>query len=104
MGRQDLDTDNEQKDIVIDALTGDFIARDSDKAHIDYIVNTSVGQWKQSPLLGVGIFTFLNAAGGLQTAKRVIQTQLTDDGYRVDKITTTEAGELDIIAELEANE
>ena len=61
MGRQDLDTDNEQKDIVIDALTGDFIARDSDKAHIDYIVNTSVGQWKQSPLLGVGIFTFLNA-------------------------------------------
>ena len=104
MARQDLDTGADSKDIIIDALTGDFIARESDKAHVDYIVNTSVGQWKQSPLLGVGIFTFLNAAGGLQTAKRVIQTQLTDDGYRVDKITTTETGELDIIAELEANE
>lgn len=104
MARQDLNTDDNEKDLVIDALTGDFIVRESDKAHIDYIVNTSVGQWKQSPLLGVGIFNFLNAAGGLQTAKRVIQTQLTSDGYRVDKITTNEEGELDITAELEANE
>jgi len=104
MARKDLHTDNDSKDLVIDALAGDFITRESDKAHIDYIVNTDVGQWKQSPLLGVGIFKFLNAAGGLQTAKRVIQKQLESDGYDVERINTDSSGELNIIAQLEANE
>jgi hypothetical protein len=104
MARQDLYTDGETKDLVIDTLSGDFITRESDTAHIDAIVNTSVGQWKQSPLLGVGIFTFLNAPGGLQTAKRITQKQLESDGYDAEKITANSDGSLNIIAQLEANE
>lgn len=104
MARFDLHTDNASKDLVIDTLSGDFITRESDSAHIDSIVNTDVGQWKQNPILGVGVFRFLNAPGGLQTAKRIIQKQLESDGYDVEKITSTSTGELDIIAQLEANE
>jgi hypothetical protein len=58
MARQDLHTDDIDKDLVIDTLNGDFLTRESDTAHIDFIVNTDVGQWKQSPLLGVGVFRF----------------------------------------------
>jgi hypothetical protein len=104
MARKDLHTDGNSKDLVIDTIAGDFLSRDSDKAHIDYITNTSVGQWKKDPLLGVGIFTFLNAPGGLQTIKRVIQKQLESDGYDVEKIVVSNTGELDITAKLEANE
>ena len=104
MARRDLHTDSDSKDLVIDAVSGDFLERDSDKAHIDNITNTSVGQWKKDPLLGVGIFISLNAPAGLQTIKRVIQKQLESDGYDVEKITTNETGELEITAKLEANE
>ena len=85
MARRDLHT-GENSDLFIDPNVGDFIIRDSDVAHIDNIVGTNAGEWKQYPLLGVGIINFLNGAAGLQVAKRQIQDQLENDGYDVEKI------------------
>jgi hypothetical protein len=70
------DTDN---DIYI--ANGDFAIFESDQQHIVDIVTSAQGSWKEYPLCGVGIDTFINAPVTQQTITNVVTKQLTNDGY-----------------------
>lgn len=77
-----LDDDN---DIIINSL-GDFSVLDSDQQHVILIINTFLGQWKESPYTGVGIVRYLNSSGQQQTLRRNMTVQMIADGYTVREI------------------
>lgn len=76
---------DDSNDLVINSL-GDFDVQDSDQQHVILIVNTYLGQWKQSPFVGVGIIRYLNSSGQQQTLKRNMTVQMIADGYQVNEI------------------
>jgi hypothetical protein len=75
------------KDIILDDLgdlsfeNGDFKVAESDQQHCILLINTFAGNWKQSPLCGVGIIQYLASAGQGAALKRSINIQLKADGY-----------------------
>ena len=76
---------DDSNDLTINAL-GDFMVSDSDQQHVVLIINTFLGQWKQSPFTGVGIVRYINSAGQQNTLKRAITVQMIADGYNVNDI------------------
>lgn len=83
---QSKDLKLENNDIFIDPVKGDFLITESDTQHVQDIINSFVGWWKEFPTIGVGIKKYLGASGGVQVVKRAIKIQLKSDGYRTDKI------------------
>jgi hypothetical protein len=77
---------------------GDFAIAESDTQHIADTMNAFAGWWKEYPADGVGVFSYLGSAGQEQTLKRVIQIELTKDGYNVanPEVTVNAAGQLSI--------
>lgn len=73
-------------DLFIDPLTGDFLIGDSDAQHVQDIINSWAGWWKEFPTLGVGVKRYLGKPGGVQVLKRTIKIHLKSDGYRTDNI------------------
>lgn len=77
------------KDIIIEngydlkIVNGDFVVDESDQQHVQLIIITAVGEWKQFPLLGVGIEQFINAPASLQKLSKLIQLQLVSDNYKI---------------------
>jgi hypothetical protein len=72
-------------DLII--LNGDFSVEFSDEAHVEDILDSYLGHWKQFPLLGVGIEREVNSnTNKQQIVKRKIQQQLESDGYKVGQI------------------
>jgi hypothetical protein len=84
MESKDLKLEN--NDFFIDPVKGDFLITDSDTQHVQDIINSFAGWWKEFPTIGVGIKKHLGASGGVQVVKRAIKIQLKSDGYRTDKI------------------
>lgn len=92
-------------DILIDntgdlnILNGDFNVGYSDEQHIEHVLLTSKGHYKQNPLIGVGIENYINAPLSLitkQTIEREISLQLKYDkatnievSYNNDKLTVS---------------
>lgn len=64
---------------------GDLATGDSQEQSVSLTLNTSKGEWKQTPRHGVGVTSFLEMADTGNLA-REIQTQLTQDGARVRRI------------------
>ena len=83
---QSKDLKLENNDFFIDPVKGDFLITDSDTQHVQDIINSFAGWWKEFPTIGVGIKKHLGASGGVQVVKRAIKIQLKSDGYRTDKI------------------
>lgn len=77
---------NEDGDLIIDPITGDFQISPSDVRHVEDILQSYKGDWKEFPLVGVGVKRFISSPGKLQRLSRIIKTQLKADGIRVDKI------------------
>lgn len=75
-----------ENDLFIDSSTGDFKIVESDTQHVQDIINSWAGWWKEFPTLGVGIKQYLGRSGGIQLTKRAIKIHLSSDGYRADKI------------------
>ncbi len=73
-----VDSDDEN-DLVVYA--GDFFVGYSDAQHIAHIVEADAGQYRQHPLLGVGLRRFINGVVDGEVRRR-IQLQLVSDGYR----------------------
>ena len=67
-------------------LSGDFRIVKSDEQHIDMILRTFIGHWKEYVNLGVGIDLFRASSGQVGKLKTEIVKQLTSDGYRINKI------------------
>lgn len=61
--------------------SGDFEVEASDMQHIILIIETSVGSWKQYPLIGVGIDSYLASSGKQNQLRTDIKTNLESDGY-----------------------
>ena len=84
-------------DLVISG--GDFaIERDSVPQEARSILVTSPGNWKQSPLVGVGEAEFVN--GRLDAAlRRAVSLQLQADGKRLRRLSLTPEGTLQVEVE-----
>lgn len=80
---QDVILDNNYDLIIQD---GDFIIRPSDIQHINLLFKTTVGSWKQFPLVGIGIDYYLASAGQIDSLKRSVQVQLQTDGYDINRL------------------
>jgi len=73
---------DENYDLLIDSA-GDFVIGASDNQHIQDIIQSFIGWWKQYPLVGVGIQAYVNSNGQDQALARSIQVQLQSDGFTV---------------------
>lgn len=60
---------------------GDFVISESDNQHIELILNTATGAWKQFPTLGVGIIKYSGSTGQINQLRRDININLKADGY-----------------------
>lgn len=65
---------------------GDFVFGASDNDHVEDIISAFAGEWKEFPLVGVGIMKYLNSAGSESEMQQVTKQQLKADGYDVKKI------------------
>jgi hypothetical protein len=76
---------DEEGDLKI--VNGDFSVEFSDEDHVEDILLSSLGHWKQFPLLGVEIEKQISTnQNQQQIIKRKIQQQLKSDGYRTGEI------------------
>ncbi len=64
---------------------GDFVVGASDIQHVEDIIESFVGEWKQYPILGVGLMTYLKSQNGAK-AITAIKQQLQSDGYSLSNV------------------
>ncbi len=64
---------------------GDFVVGSSDVQHVEDIINSFVGEWKQYPILGVGLLSYLNSENAQQASTNIKQ-QLQSDGYSLQNV------------------
>ncbi|MEO0075648.1 MAG: oxidase [candidate division WOR-3 bacterium] len=88
--RKDLLLD-ENNDLKIE--NGDFVIGQSDQQHIELILRSAPGHWKQHPLIGADLTKMLNAPLSLYE-KQQIKVALQADGYKVNNITFNDNGEV----------
>lgn len=79
MAAQDIRTD--ESGFVFE--NGDFAIFESDQNHIQDIIESLTGDWKEFPLCGVGLPNYLGSSGQQQIVQKNIQLQLQADGYEV---------------------
>jgi hypothetical protein len=73
-------------DLVIDATAEDFKQVESDKFHTRNILQSNLGHYHWSPLLGANVLADLNSPKNLLNLKRKITEQFKADGYEVQEI------------------
>lgn len=71
---------DENGDLLIQ--NGDFVVGASDFQHVEDIITSFCGEWKQYPILGVGLLQYLNSQNP-QKATTIIKQQLQSDGYNL---------------------
>lgn len=62
-------------------VNGDFDVQESDSQHIELIIDSWIGSWKQYPLCGIGIDNYVKSSGQSLALKRSISVQLEADGF-----------------------
>ncbi|MEZ5017336.1 MAG: hypothetical protein R2800_09815 [Flavipsychrobacter sp.] len=94
--------DLELKDGTLTVRNGDFVVSDSELVHIEHILKSSKGDWKNAPLLGVGISRWVNGNNqGLSLEKLAteIELQLILDGYKPLQVQVNSLSDIRINAE-----
>lgn len=74
---KDFKTDSDG-DLYID---GDFVIAESDSQHIVDIITANKGAYKEYPLCGVEIDSYINSNASQLFLTNTIKQQLTTDGY-----------------------
>lgn len=70
---------------------GDYVAGDSSVQHIDDLMISAPGSWREYPLCGINITQFQSAPiNQKQTIERIILQQLGADGYTNVAVKTAE--------------
>lgn len=77
---------------------GDFAIIESDSQHIQDIIHESTGAYKQFPLVGVGIFNYLNGSNFGNGLKKEITSQLIIDGYSINQLDVDTEGNINVDA------
>jgi hypothetical protein len=91
------------KDFAVDAagdelyLNGDLVVEASDQRHIEDIIDSAKGEWREFPALGVEIIRYLNSTG--QVANRVgllraIRLNLEYDNFDIKKLSVEADGSI----------
>jgi hypothetical protein len=75
-------------DILINDLgfiieNGDFKASLCDNQNIQTLITSQQGEFKEYPLFGIGIDSFVNGSGVEQELRSLISTQLRKDGANI---------------------
>lgn len=81
---------------------GDFKAVEADKTHIERILVSNKGDWKNSPLTGVGLYKWTNAPSSgmsLERLARTIELQLRFDGFTPIKVDVSNLNNIIVNAE-----
>ena len=76
---------SDESDLAI-TPAGDLALGESDSQHVGLLLLTNQGEWRQDPLVGIGLRRHQSAPmGAVETAalQREIDIQLTRDGYQV---------------------
>lgn len=100
---QDIKT--ERQDDGLDHLVfkdGDFDMVESDQQHIQDIIESFPGWWKEYALLGVGISDYINSAGKEQEIQGKIALQLRSDGYQKPTVSVNYSTNGDLTIETDA--
>jgi hypothetical protein len=80
------------------SLSGnDFVFGLSDQQHQELLLLTEKGEWKESPLVGVGAMKFLESESTADLL-REIRLQFSNDGMNVNAISITTTGQINIDA------
>lgn len=61
---------------------GDFLIGESEDQHIEAILRSEKGHWKETPFLGVGISKAINSSNQIADIERDILLQLELDEWR----------------------
>lgn len=92
---------NERVDILIDEETGNWLVEVGDFAIGDsrlqeglLIVKASQGEYKQHPLVGCNVASYMNAQATPADLTRVIKLQLENDGLNYNEFETQVESEL----------
>jgi len=60
---------------------GDFVIDDAEAQHVDDLIYSFKGDWKEHPLLGAEAQRQLKQGNSLTKLKKAIKTELENDGY-----------------------
>lgn len=89
-------------DYDLEIINGDFKVSESSQQETDLLINTSVGNWFQYPLVGVGLINYLAGSQSALFIENAIKTQMETDGFVIENIdvnnTTFENINIDITA------
>ena len=66
---------------------GDFVLADSDQQSVQDIINAYKGNYKEFPLIGVGIDTYKNSTPDASELQSIVKKQLEADGFTVNSVT-----------------
>ena len=76
-------------DLVVDL--GDFVLADSDQQSVQDIINAYKGNYKEFPLIGVGIDTYRNSTPDESEIQSIVRKQLEADGFTVNSVQVIES-------------
>lgn len=76
-------------DLYFDPIIGDFVLAPSDPQHVEDILRSAPGWWKNSPTTGANISVLLKGKIDIQKIENTIKTQLEADGYQVGRPSIT---------------
>lgn len=87
-------------DYTPEIANGDLVIGASDDQHIELLMMTTPGQWKESPLVGIGLINYLKKpTTSEKQMKRDIIVGLSADGYKVNEL-SLDNGSFDLDYEL----
>lgn len=70
-------------DLYFSPVTGDFVIHPSDNQHIQDILASEPGWWKEFPSVGAMIRRLLKGKVNVQRVESTVKQQLEADGYQV---------------------
>ncbi|MCB2379792.1 hypothetical protein LGH70_19505 [Hymenobacter sp. BT635] len=92
---------DESFDLAVSAQ-GDFVLGESEAQHVDLLLQSRQGDWRENPLVGVGIARYLKAPYGPAQAAvlgREISVQLERDGLQVLELDVADLSDFKLNAE-----
>ena len=90
----------ESNDLIISG--GDFYIDLSDQQHIEFMLISQPGYWKESPIMGIGLQNYLKGPfdiDALNALRKKITTQLKLDGYENISIDIADINDININAQ-----
>lgn len=84
MSFYDILLNKQTYDLIIQ--NGDFFIGNSDQQETNLIINTSIGNWFQYPLVGVSIINYISGNIQARQLEQAIELQLKTDGFIIEDI------------------